>query len=190
MHHLKKHFALFGVLVITLLFSACAGNGSVPNSISALSSNDPQLGFWAALKAEDNKSTADRAYTAEISFGTCARNLERFTVAISSEDFEITKNCPDEYVVDGVEYSDKDFYVIPSSEVLPEDLPQKFTISLTPISGKELYKGTVEVTITEYMLGGHGTATVVLYYYGDSDLVCFSSNSLKEAESIFTSRKS
>ena len=111
-------------------------------------------------------------------------------MAVSSEDFEIAKNCPDEYVVDDVEYSDKDFYVIPSSEVMPEDLPQKFTISLTPISGRELYAGNVEVTITEYMLGGQGTATVVLYYYGDSDLVCFSSSSQKEAESIFSSQKS
>ncbi len=153
--------------------------------ISAISSNDPQVGFWVALHANENAVKAGSPFSAEISFGTSARNLERITVTISSEDFEVTKSCPDEYVVDGQKYSNSDFYVAPSSKISPDDLPQHFTISLSPKLKKEKYSGSTNIVITEYLVGGYSTGTVTLYYYGNSNLICFSTVSQKEAESFF-----
>lgn len=158
---------------------------SVTQDISAISSNDPQIGFWVALYAKENVIKAGSDFLAEISFGSRARNLERITVTISSADFDISKSCPDEYVVDGQKYSNADFYVASSSKISPDDLPAHFTISLSPKSEKEVFSGSTEIVLTEYMVGGYSTGTVTLYYYGDSDLICFSTISQKEAESIY-----
>lgn len=160
-------------------------NPSVTQDISAISSNDPQIGFWVALYAKENAVKAGSPFSAEISFGSSARNLERITVTISSEDFDISKSCPDEYVVDGQKYSNDDFYVAPSSKISPDDLPQHFTITLFPKSEKEIFYGSTEIVLEEYMVGGYSTGTVTLYYYGDSDLICFSTISQKDAESIY-----
>ena len=189
MRYSKRTITLFCLLVFSLsLLSACANNQNVAQDISVISSDDPQIGFWVALHAEENAINADVPFTAKISFGTAARNLERFIVTISSEDFEITKSCPDEYVVDGKEYSNDDFYVTASSKISPDDLPQNFTISLTPKLEEEIYSGSTDIVITEYMVGGHSTGTVTLYYYGNNNLICFSSNSQQEAESVFNSK--
>lgn len=160
-------------------------NPSVTQDISAISSNDPQIGFWVALYAKENAVKAGSPFSAEISFGSSARNLERITVTISSEDFEISKSCPDEYVVDGQKYSNDDFYVAPSSKISPDDLPAHFTITLSPKSEKEIFSGSTDIVLTEYMVGGYSIGTVTLYYYGDSDLICLSTISQKDAESIY-----
>ena len=160
-------------------------NPSVTQDISAISSEDPQVGFWVALHANENSVKAGSPFSAEISFGSCARNLERITVTISSGDFDISKSCPDEYVVDGQKYSNADFYVAPSSKISPDDLPAHFTISLSPKSKKEIYYGRTDIVLTEYLAGGYSTGTVTLYHYGNSDLICFSTISQKEAESIY-----
>lgn len=165
--------------------SSGESNPSVTQDISAISSNDPQIGFWVALYAKENAIKAGSDFLAEISFGSRARNLERITVTISSGDFDISKSCPDEYVVDGQKYSNADFYVASSSKISPDDLPAHFTISLSPKSEKEVFSGSTEIVLEEYMVGGYSTGTVTLYYYGDSDLICFSTISQKEAESIY-----
>ncbi len=165
--------------------SSGESNQNVTQNISAISSNDPQIGFWVALHANENAVKAGSPFSSEISFGTSARNLERITVTISSEDFEVTKSCPDEYVVDGQKYSNSDFYVAASSKISPDDFPQHFTISLSPKTKKEIYSGSTNIVLTEYMVGGYSTGTITLYYYGNSNLICFSTTSQKNAESIF-----
>ncbi len=185
----KRTIILLCLLVFSLsLLPACTNNQNAAQDISAISSDDPRIGFWVALQAEENVIDADVPFTAKISFGTRARNLERFIITISSEDFEIIKSCPDEYVVDGKEYSDDDFYVNASSKIFADDLPQNFTISLTPKLGGEIYSGSTDIVITEYLVGGHSTGTVTLYYYGDNSHICFSSKSQQEAKNIFDSK--
>ncbi len=158
---------------------------NITQNISAVSSNDPQVGFFVALHANKNAVKAGSPFSAEISFGSCARDHERITVTISSEDFEVTKSCPDEYVVDGQKYSEADFHVVPLINMSPDDLPAHFTISLSPKSKKEIYSGSTEIVLEEYLVAGHTTGTITLYHYGNSNLICFSTVSQEEAESIF-----
>lgn len=65
------------------------------------------------------------------------------------------------------------------------DLPFTFTMNLTPKSGKDQYEGSIEVKIEEYMIGGWGTAVTTIYYFGDSENTCFSTESLEQAKQIY-----
>ena len=188
----SKKLAILGLLLIFCIvsFSGCSNNGREIQSITSVSSSEPQIGFWVALYAEENVIQADTPFMAQIAFGTRARNLECISVTISSEDFDATSSCPNEYIVDGQKYSDEDFYVNDTSKITFNDLPQCFTISLSPKVGKEVYSGSVEIVVTEYMVGGHSSGSVVLYYHGNDALICFSPNSQKEAENIFNTQKS
>ncbi len=188
---LKKHIALIGALVFALLFSACAEGRSVDSELSAVSIDEPSVALWVALKAEEN-TVADSAYTVQVSFGA-GGGYSRYVVTVTSEveDFAITKTCPDEYNVNGVEYNSEDFYVLPTHPVTFEKLPQKFTVSLLPIYGNGIYSGQVEIAVRGYTPdGSYGTAKVYLYYYGYDKLVCFSSKSVEKAKSLYLKQSS
>lgn len=181
MRRFKKHIPILWSLALAFLLSACAGG----QALSAASDEEPLLALWVALKAEEIRA-ADGAYTVRVSFGGGARDVDRYTVTVTSEDFEVTKTCPDEYVVDGVTYKPEDFYALPVRPVTYEQLPQRFTVSLLPNREEGLYSGQVEIAVREYLPGSsYGTAKVDLYYYGYHDLICFSTNSVQEAERRF-----
>ncbi len=189
MYFLKKAIALLILLALCLsLFSACTTKPAETHSISIISSDNPQIGFWIALNSNGNSAKATFPFVATISFGTAARNITRFVVTISSDDFEISKSCPDEYVIDGTKYSEDDFYLAPSKRVSHADLPQSFTISLTPKKDLENCSGSLDIAIAEYLIGGSSNKTLTLYYYGDSNMICFSSISQENAASIFNNK--
>lgn len=157
--------------------------------ITGDSDNDPQIGFWVALQAGKNIAEEDIPYSVDVSFGTHAHNLERFEVTIVSEDFEIKKSCGDVYIVDGENYSDDDFFVAHTNEPSFVDLPQKFTLSLTKKTGKDIYSGEIDIIIDEYQINNSGWArkSISLFYYGDDHIICFSAVSQQEARIIFNS---
>lgn len=180
MRRFKKHISILWALALALLLSACGGGG-----LSAASDGEPQQALWVALKAGEVGSE-DGAYIIRVAFGGGARDVERYVVTVTSEDFEVTKTCPDEYIVDGVTYKPEDFYTLPGRHVTYEELPQRFTVSLLPNREEGVYSGHVEFAVSEYMPGGsYGTAKVDLYYYGYRDLICFSADSAEEAERRF-----
>jgi hypothetical protein len=184
----KKHIGFLCILITSILLSACTKNSSIISPLSTVMGNY-QAGFWIALQAEENMCKKGETYTVEISFGTCAQDLECFTVDVFSEDFNIIKRCPDIYIVDGIIYTDNDFFVKPSHQISPEDLPQRFTVSFNPIPNKDSYSGKIEIIIKEQMIGGYASATVSLYYYGSSNLICFSTSSQQEAKNFFYKQK-
>lgn len=155
--------------------------------IEATTSEDPELGFWIALQCETNIMTVGTPFAINIGFGTEVRSPEYFDVIIESEDFEIVKSCPDRYFVNDEAYSASDFFTSYPEEHTFENLPQKFGMTLTKSEEKELYCGEITVEIVEYTIGGYGTASITLYYYGNSDVIFFSVSSQQDAENNFYS---
>lgn len=189
MRCLNRNIALSCMLAICIsLLAACTDNSNEFRGIFTISSDDPQIGFWVAFQANENIAREDTPYVAEISFGTRARNLECFEVTVVSEDFEITKSCEDIYIVDGEKYTDDDFYVVSTNEISPVDLPQKFILSLTKKTEKEVYSGEITIIITEHLTGGYSTGSITLFYYGDGYAIYFSTVSTQDAKQDFDSQ--
>ena len=169
-------------------FSLTGNSEELSEFISAISSDEPSGSTWAAYQAEKNTMTGDETYTVNISFGTHLDKINYFEVTVESEDFEITKSCPDRYEIGFHDYSDEEFYVPYGTELNYDNLPQKFTLTFDKKGSKDTYSGCVEIKIIGYMRGGHDGAILRLYYYGDNDLICFSSQK-QAATNIYMMKK-
>jgi len=176
---------LCAIPLITNLFSNVP---NIPDNLSGLSDSAPDLGFWCGVSSTDTVIKTNETLNTTVSFGSLARDVERFVITIESQDFNIEKSCRDELLA-GQDFEQSDYYVTYKSNLTASDLPFTFTMNLTPKSGKDQYKGSIEVKIEEYMIGGWGTAVTTIYYFGDSDNICFSTESLENAEKIFKNLK-
>ena len=199
MRDIKYYITLLGVSVFCF-FGACSspdddipsqliGNSlETSDSISVISSDDPMNSTRAAYQADTNIIIGDESYTIEIAFGSRLKNVKYYEVTVESEDFEITKNCPDRYEIGWKYYSDEDFYIPYGTDLTYDSLPMKFTVTLDKKWKKQTYSGCVEIKIIGYARGAIDGATVRLYYYGDNDLICFSSQK-QAATNIYMMKK-
>ena len=157
---------------------------SIPGELSGFSDNEPDLGFWCGITGTDTVINTIDTFNATVTFGSVARDVERFVISIDAKDFDIEKSCANE-LIGGQDYTEADYFVHYNSKMTASDLPFNFQLTLSPKEGVENYSGSIVITIEEYMLGGWGTAKTTIYYYGDTDNICFSTESLENAIDIF-----
>lgn len=176
--------ALIVVCAVPFVSNWLSHTPSIPGELSGFSDNDPDIGFWCGITGTDTVINTTDTFNATVTFGSLTRDVERFVISIDAKDFDIEKSCADE-LISGQDYTEADYFVHYNSKMTASDLPFNFQLTLSPKEGVENYSGSIVITIEEYMLGGWGTAKTTIYYYGDTDNICFSTESLENAIDIF-----
>ena len=176
--------ALVVVCAVPFVSNWLSHTPSIPGELSGFSDNDPDIGFWCGITGTDTVINTTDTFNATVTFGSLTRDVERFVISIDAKDFDIEKSCADE-LISGQDYTEADYFVHYNSKMTASDLPFNFQLTLSPKEGVENYSGSIVITIEEYMLGGWGTAKTTIYYYGDTDNICFSTESLENAIDIF-----